>query len=87
MIKKNNSMAIGTYQKRRFLPKTSLNVHINNVKIINVTLDKILDVHLDNNLLMDTHIDNLSKVIQTMWPSFICSALLRLLCYHLGFLQ
>ena len=71
--KKNNSMVICTYQKRRFLPKTSLNVHINNVKIINVTSDKILGVHLDNNLLMDTHINNLCLKL-----SRLCGLLYRI---------
>ena len=66
-------MVICTYQKRRFLPKTSLNVHINNVKIINVTSDKILGVHLDNNLLMDTHIDNLCLKL-----SRLCGLLYRI---------
>ena len=66
-------MVICTYQKRRFLPKTSLNVQINNVKIFNVTSDKILGVHLDNNLLMDTHIDNLCLKL-----SRLCGLLYRI---------
>ena len=66
-------MVICTYQKRRFLPKTSLNVHINNVKIINVISDKILGVHLDNNLLIDIHIDNLCLKL-----SRLCGLLCRI---------
>lgn len=62
-ISKTKIMLITTKQKRAHLDNDLLHLTYNSAVLSNTSCDKILGVHIDNNLTWSTHIENISKKI------------------------
>ena len=74
---KTKLMLITTKQKRALLEQTNLNISINSHDLTCVSDDKILGVHVDDNLLWTKHIDVITKKLsKNIWLlSQICKYL------------
>ena len=62
---KTNSMLISTKQKLSKLPKSTLDLSINDVTLANVEKQKLLGVEIDSNLEYTDHIDKMCKNISS----------------------
>ena len=61
-IQKTNAMLITTWQKRRYLQKTDLELYLQGERISTVNTEKLLGVLIDNNLSWKLHIQKVGNL-------------------------